>query len=286
MKAQHIKSEYTGSREGNPDSRVRGSHLWRRPSTELEPVATFSGSVRSDRCNKSRSPRANAPSATRASKTSLPNVHSMDDKGTPPNPTCFRKGNTNPPSMRPGSTYPPSSRRGSTYPPSSRPGSTYPPSSRRGSTCPPSVRPGNTCPPSMRPGSTYPPSSRPGSTYPSFFRMGSTYPPSFRRGLGGGHRCQAKGRVSGREFGRRRTLVANGSRLRHEDVQNYPMGSGRAQTPGRNPGPRSGNVGSDRTREASSPTSRTKRQRLMDWHLTRKVPIPFNGKNKTTAPNH
>ena len=207
MKAQHINSEYTGSCEGNPDSRVRGSDLWRRPSTELEPVATFSGSVRSDRCNKSRSPRANAPSATRASKTSLPNVvHSMDDKGTPPNPTCFRPG--------------------------------------------------------------------------------STYPPSFRRGLGGGHECQAKGRVSGREFGRRRTLVANGSRLRHEDVQNYPMGSGRAQTQGRNPGPRSGNVGSDRTREASSPISRTKRQRLMDWHLTRKVSIPFNGKNKTTAPNH
>ncbi len=170
MKAQHIKSEYTGSCEGNPDSRVRGSRLWRRPSTELEPVATFSGSVRSDRSNKSRSPRANAPSATRAS-------------------TTFK-------------------------------------------------------------------------------------------------RCRAKGRVSGREFGRRRTLVANGSRLRHEDVQNYPMGSGRAPTPGRNPGPRSGNVGSDRTREASSPISRTKRQRLMDWHLTRKVSIPFNGKNKTTAPNH
>ncbi len=246
MKAQHINSEYTGSREGNPDSRVRGSHLWRRPSTELEPVATFSGSVRSDRCNKSRSPRANAPSATRASKTSLPNVHSKGDKGTPPNPTSFRKGNTYPPSMRPGSTYPPSSRRGSTYPSSFRMGSTYPPS----------------------------------------FRMGSTYPPSFRRGLGGGHQCQAKGRVSGREFGRRRTLVANGSRLRHEDVQNYPMGSGRAQTQGSNPGPRSGNVGSDRTREASSPISRTKRQRLMDWHPTRRVPIPFNGKNKTTAPNH
>ncbi len=210
MKAQHTKSEYTGSCEGNPDSRVRGSHLWRRPSTELEPVATFSGSVRSDRCNKSRSPRANAPSATRASKTSLPVVHSMDDKGTPPNPTCFRKGNTNPPSVRPGSTYPPSE----------RPGSTCPPSSRRG----------------------------------------STYPPSFRRGLGGGHECRAKGRVSGREFGRRRTLVANGSRLRHEDVQNYPMGSGRAHTPGRNPGPRSGNVGSDRTREASSPISRTARR--------------------------
>ena len=46
-----------------------------------------------------------------------------------------------------------------------------------------------------------------------------------------------------------------GSRLRHEDVQSYPMGSGRAYTQSRNPGPRSGNVGSDRTREASGPTS-------------------------------
>ncbi len=72
MRALHNTSEYTGSREGNPDSRVGSSDLWRRPSTELEPVATSGGSVRNDRSNKSRSPRANAPAAERASRHHLP----------------------------------------------------------------------------------------------------------------------------------------------------------------------------------------------------------------------
>ncbi len=71
-----------------------------------------------------------------------------------------------------------------------------------------------------------------------------------------------------------------GSRLRHQDVQNYPMGSDCAQTQSRNPGPRSGNVGSDRIREASSSTPRTTRQRLMDCDPSRKVAIHFNGKTK------
>ena len=68
----HDTSEYTGSREGNPDSRVGSTDLWRRPSTELKPVATSGGSVRNDRSNKSRSPRANAPAAERASRHRLP----------------------------------------------------------------------------------------------------------------------------------------------------------------------------------------------------------------------
>ena len=71
MRQQHIRSDCTGTRKGDPDpSRVRSNDLWRRPSTELKPVATPSGSVRNDRCNKCRSPRANAPSATRASRHS------------------------------------------------------------------------------------------------------------------------------------------------------------------------------------------------------------------------
>ena len=69
MRHQHIKNDCTGTRKGDPDpSRARSNDLWRRPSTELKPVATPSGSVRNDRCNKSRSPKANAPSATRASR--------------------------------------------------------------------------------------------------------------------------------------------------------------------------------------------------------------------------
>ncbi len=189
MRQQHIKNEYSGTRKGNPDSsRVLSNDLWRRPSTELKPVATPSGSVRNDRCNKSRSPRANAPSATRPSR------HTR----------CTS-------------------------------------ASRR----------------------------------------------SRARG-GGAERTQgmpAKGRVSGRGFGRRRTLDAKASRLRHEDVQNYPMGSGRAQPTSRDPGPRSGNAGSDRTRKASSSsTSRTNRQRLMDCDPARRVAIHFNGNNTTPAP--
>jgi len=121
--------------------------------------------------------------------------------------------------------------------------------------------PGTNAPPATRASKTFVTSPKKGSTYPpSFMRTGSTCPPSFRRGLGGGHRCQAKGQINGRGFGRRRAPLAAGPRLRHEDVQNYPMGSGRAQTQGRNPGPRSGNVGSDRTREASSSISRTTRR--------------------------
>ena len=188
MRQQHIRSDYTGTRKGDPDPRVLLNDLWRRPSTELKPVATPSGSVRNDRCNKSRSPRANAPSATRAS---------------------------------------------------------------RHSRC--------------------------------------TFAPRHSRARGcGAERTQgmpAKGRVSGRGFGRRRTLDAKASRLRHEDVQNYPMGSGRAQPTSRDPGPRSGNAGSDRTRKASSSsTSRTNRQRLMDCDPARRVAIRFNGNNTTPAP--
>ena len=40
MRQRHIKSDYTGTRKGNPDpSRVLSNDLWRRPSTELKPVA-------------------------------------------------------------------------------------------------------------------------------------------------------------------------------------------------------------------------------------------------------
>ena len=199
MRQQHIKSDYTGTRKGIPDpSRVHSNDLWRRPSTELKPVATPSGSVRNDRCNKSRSPKANAPSATRASRH------------TP-----------------------------------------YASAPRTVATC----------------------------IHPS--------PSRSARG-GGAERTQgmpAKGRVSGREFGRRRTLDAKASRLRHQDVQNYPMGSDRAQPTSRDPGPRSGNAGSDRTRKASSSsTSRTNRQRLMDCDPARRVAIHFNGNDTTPAP--
>ena len=175
MRARSNTSEYAGSRKGNPDSRTCSNDLWRRPSTESEPVATSRGSVRNDRCNKSRSPKANAPSATRASRLSAPFVK----------------------------------------------------------------------------------------------RRGRAEARRRRRG------CPAKGRVSGRGFGRRRTLVANGSRLRRKDVQNYPMGSGRALTKGRDPGPRSGDAGSDRTRKASSSPSRKTRRRLMDCDPARRVAIPF-----------
>ena len=109
----------------------------------------------------------------------------------------------------------------------------------------------------------------------------STSPSAKGRGAARAQETPAKGQINGRGFGRRRAPFAAGPRLRHQDVQNYPMGSDRAQTQSRNPGPRSGNVGSDRKREASSPKTRTTWQRLMDWHPTRRVPIPFKGENKT-----
>ena len=101
----HKTSEYTGSREGNPDSRVGSTGLWRRPSTELEPVATSGGSVRNDRCNKSRSPRANAPAAERASRHQL-TVAERRERNSFPSPLqgeiqrgsrsgCLAKGRVN-----------------------------------------------------------------------------------------------------------------------------------------------------------------------------------------------
>ncbi len=68
----------------------------------------------------------------------------------------------------------------------------------------------------------------------------------------------AKGQINGRGFGRRRAPFAAGPRLRHEDVQNYPMIGDATQQIGRREGPRTGDAGSDRTREVGSPTSRSK----------------------------
>ena len=91
----------------------------------------------------------------------------------------------------------------------------------------------------------------PGANAPSAARA-SRQPTRFaERG-----RC-AKGQINGRGFGRRRAPLAAGPRLRHEDVQNYPMVDGASLTISRRPGPRSGDAGSDRTREASSSTSRS-----------------------------
>lgn len=68
----------------------------------------------------------------------------------------------------------------------------------------------------------------------------------------------AKGQINGRGFGRRRAPIAAGPRLRHQDVQNYPMDGGKAQKISRRPGRRTGDAGSDRTRKVDRLTSRRK----------------------------
>ncbi|MCY4476336.1 MAG: hypothetical protein OXC83_13030, partial [Chloroflexi bacterium] len=86
---------------------------------------------------------------------------------------------------------------------------------------------------------------------------------------------------NGRGFGRRRAPLAAGPRLRHEDVQNYPMIGDATQQIGRRKGPRSGDAGSDRTREVGSPTSRSKaamshRATLRNSKQAPKtIPVPF-----------
>ena len=62
----------------------------------------------------------------------------------------------------------------------------------------------------------------------------------------------AKGQINGRESGRRRAPLAAGPRLRHEDVQSYPIPGGGDRRP---EGPRTGDAGSDRQRTVDSPTS-------------------------------
>ena len=64
--------------------------------------------------------------------------------------------------------------------------------------------------------------------------------------------------INGRGFGRRRALFAAGPRLRREDVQNYPMVGDPSQKISRRKGLRSGDAGSDRTREVDSQTFRSK----------------------------
>ncbi len=142
--------------------------------------------------------------------------------------------------------------------------------------------PGTNAPPATRASKTFMTSPKTASTCPpSSRRKGSTCPPSFRRGLGGGHQCQAKGQINGRGFGRCRAPLAAGPRLRHEDVQNYPMIGDATQQIGRREGPRTGDAGSDRTREVGSPTSRSKA--AMSHRATlpkskqapKTIPVPF-----------
>ena len=92
--------------------------------------------------------------------------------------------------------------------------------------------------------------------------------------------CLAKGRVKRSWIRQTSDPCRQGSRLRHQDVQNYPMGSDRAQTQSRSPGPRSGNVGGDRIREASSSTPRATRRRLMDCDPHAKGRNPLQRQNK------
>ena len=94
--------------------------------------------------------------------------------------------------------------------------------------------------------------------------------------------CYAKGQINGREFGKRRTPLAAGSRLRHEDVQNIPMIGDKTQKISRRKGLRTGNAGSDRTREGTSLTyrstaamsTRTKLQELKPAQQPRPAPVP------------
>ena len=95
-----------------------------------------------------------------------------------------------------------------------------------------------------------------------FWSPGANAPPAARASrqptrFAERRRC-AKGQINGRGFGRRRAPFAAGPRLRHQDVQNYPMDGGTALKISRRPGPRTGDAGSDRTRKASSSTSRRK----------------------------
>ena len=192
MRAIHNTSEYTGSRKGNPDSRVSSSDLWRRPSTELKPVATSGGSVRNDRCNKTRSPRANAPAATRASRHRLPVAKRRERNSFP--------------------------------------------SSSQG---------------------------------------------EIQRGSRSG--CLAKGRVNGRGFGRRRTLVAKGREYgtRMCKTTRWEATALNLKVATRTHGLATWVVtGSGKL---SSSTPRTTRRSLMDCDPSRKVAITFNG--KTTPAN-
>ncbi len=176
MRALHDKSEYTGSREGNPDSRVGSSDLWRRPSTELEPVATSGGSVRNDRSNKSRSPRANAPAAERASRHHLP--------------VAMRRERNSLYSLSEGPLH---------YPCES--GESRNPEVRGNK-----VRDAKRVVPNPSDVSCIPPSK--GRIRGKRNSFSFPLQEEIRRGARSG--CLAKGRVSGREFGRRRTLFAEG----------------------------------------------------------------------------
>ncbi len=117
----------------------------------------------------------------------------------------------------------------------------------------------------------------PGTNAPPATRASRHNPPTFAKRRG----RPAKGQINGRGFGRRRTPFAAGPRLRHEDVQNYPMIGDATQQIGRREGPRSGDAGSDRKREVGSPTSRSKaamsnRATLRNPKQAQKpIPVPF-----------
>ena len=84
-------------------------------------------------------------------------------------------------------------------------------------------------------------------------RPNSLHSPSQGEIRSGAHgRRLVKGQINGRESGRRRAPLAAGPRLRHEDVQSYPIPGGGDRRP---EGPRTGDAGSDRLRTVDSPTS-------------------------------